>query len=90
MLTLHEQRLLDLFFVRKWERTMITKLSLENFKGFKYLEVPETSTITLIGGQNNIGKTSLLEGIFLFYDVGNPGDVYAPSGMARNKCFFLY
>ncbi len=40
---------------------MITKLSLENFKGFKYLEVPETSTITLIGGQNNIGKTSLLE-----------------------------
>lgn len=52
---------------------MITKLRLENFKGFKRLEVPETSTITLIGGQNNIGKTSLLEGIFLFYDTGDPG-----------------
>jgi hypothetical protein len=52
---------------------MITKLTLENFKGFKHLEVPETSTITLIGGQNNIGKTSLLEGIFLFYDTGDPG-----------------
>ena len=51
---------------------MITKVSLENFKGFKHLEVPDTSTITLIGGQNNIGKTSLLEGIFLFYDIGDP------------------
>ena len=69
---------------------MITKLTLENFKGFKYLEVPETSTITLIGGQNNIGKTSLLEGIFLFYDVGDPGDVHAPSDVAWNKCCFFY
>lgn len=25
-----------------------------------------------MGGQNNIGKTSLLEGIFLFYDIGDP------------------
>jgi len=52
---------------------MITKVSLENFKGFKHLDVPEISRITLIGGQNNIGKTSLLEGIFLLYDTGDPG-----------------
>jgi len=52
---------------------MIKSLRLENFKSFKSLELPDVATITLIGGQNNVGKTSLLEGIFLFYDLGNPG-----------------
>jgi len=52
---------------------MIKRLILENFKSFKNLELPEIATITLIGGQNNVGKTSLLEGIFLFYDQDNPG-----------------
>ena len=52
---------------------MIKRLCLENFKGFKRLELPEIATITLIGGQNNVGKTSLLEAIFLFYDLNNPG-----------------
>src|SRR5437588_184446 len=52
---------------------MINSLRLENFKGFKCLELPDVATITLIGRQNNVGKTSLLEGIFLFYDLGNPG-----------------
>jgi hypothetical protein len=52
---------------------MIKRVLLENFKSFKKLEIPEISTITLIGGKNNVGKTSLLEGIFLFYDLNNPG-----------------
>jgi predicted ATP-dependent endonuclease of OLD family len=52
---------------------MIKRLCLENFKSFKKLELPEISTITLIGGQNNVGKTSLLEAIFLFYDQESPG-----------------
>jgi recombinational DNA repair ATPase RecF len=40
------------------EVTVIKILCLENFKGFKRLELPEIATITLIGGQNNVGKTS--------------------------------
>ena len=52
---------------------MIKSLRVENFKGFKKLDLPEVSRITLIGGRNNVGKTSLLESIFLFYDIGDPG-----------------
>src|SRR5436189_1351522 len=52
---------------------MITKVHLENFKGFEQLDLRDISRITLIGGRNNVGKTSLLESIFLFYDIGDPG-----------------
>ena len=43
---------------------MINELSIENFKGFKNLTIPNIKRINLIGGKNNIGKTSLLECIF--------------------------
>ena len=52
---------------------MIKSLRLKNFKTFEKLDLPDVSNITLIGGRNNVGKSSLLEGIFLFYDIGNPG-----------------
>ncbi len=51
---------------------MIKSLRLKNFKSFENLDLPEVSNITLIGGRNNVGKSSLLEAIFLFYDIGNP------------------
>ena len=43
---------------------MISELSIENFKGFKDLTIPNIKRINLIGGKNHIGKTSLLECIF--------------------------
>ena len=51
---------------------MITSLLLENFKLFKYLEIPNLSRVTLIGGHNNVGKTTLLEALYTFYDRLNP------------------
>jgi len=47
---------------------MITDVSIRNFKCFKSLTVPKLGRITLIGGRNNIGKTALLEALFLFFD----------------------
>ncbi len=47
---------------------MITDARIRNFKCFKSLTVPELSRITLIGGKNNVGKTALLEALFLFLD----------------------
>ena len=52
---------------------MITDVLIRNFKCFKSLTVPELGRITLIGGRNNVGKTSLLEALFLFLDIRNPG-----------------
>ena len=45
---------------------MIDSIKIANFKGFSRLEVPRLSRLTILGGENNIGKTSLLEAIFLY------------------------
>ena len=52
---------------------MITDILIRNFKCFKSLSVPELGRITLISGRNNVGKTALLEALFLFLDNRNPG-----------------
>lgn len=51
---------------------MITGLEIKGFKGFKHLSIPKLTRITLVGGKNNAGKTSLLEAVFLFFDRINP------------------
>lgn len=51
---------------------MITKLNITGFKGFAQLKLPKLSRITLLGGRNNVGKTSILEALFMFHDRLNP------------------
>lgn len=51
---------------------MITKLRIKGFKGFDQLELPRLSRVTLLGGRNNVGKTSILEAVFMFFDRLNP------------------
>lgn len=50
---------------------MIEKIKFTNFRGFNYLEISDLKPLTLISGKNNVGKSSILEGIFLFYDHRN-------------------
>ncbi len=47
---------------------MITEVLIRNFKCLKSLTIPEFGRVTLIGGRNNVGKTALLEALFLFFD----------------------
>src|SRR6266568_6345180 len=51
---------------------MITSAKIANYKIFSDLYLPDLSRITLLGGGNNVGKTSVLEALFLFYDRVNP------------------
>jgi hypothetical protein len=44
---------------------MIEELILENFRGFRSLDLKGLKPVNLIVGHNNTGKTSLLEGILL-------------------------
>jgi len=55
------------------KRGMIKRIRLQNFKVFQHTDLSGFSEVTLIGGHNNIGKTSLLEAIFLFYDFADAG-----------------
>ncbi len=50
--------------VSGWE-VMIEKLSLTNFKGFRELRLDRLSRITLLGGENSVGKTSVLEAVLI-------------------------
>jgi AAA15 family ATPase/GTPase len=52
---------------------MINWIKIENYKGFASLRLENITRITLIGGRNNVGKTALLESIFLFNDTADPG-----------------
>jgi len=47
---------------------VITEVLIENFKCLAHLTLPELGRITLISGKNNVGKTALLEALFLFFD----------------------
>ncbi len=50
---------------------MLKRLQIRNFRGFNALEIDQLSSINLIAGKNNSGKTSLLEAIFLLAGAGN-------------------
>lgn len=54
---------------------MITSARIKNFKCFADLELSDITPITLVGGQNNVGKSSLLEALFLSFDRHNPNMV---------------
>ena len=51
---------------------MINRIEIKNFKVIKELILEDIPLISIIGGKNNTGKSTLLEGIFLFYDRANP------------------
>ena len=51
---------------------MINALNISGFKGFVELDLPHLSRITLLGGRNNAGKTSVLEALFTLFDRLNP------------------
>ena len=55
---------------------MITRLEIANYKLFSNLVVDQLSRVTLVGGRNNQGKTSLLEAINFLFDRLNPEMIF--------------
>ncbi len=51
---------------------MIKSAHIRHFKGLSELEVNDLARVSLLGGRNNVGKTSLLEALFLYFDRANP------------------
>lgn len=47
---------------------MIQKLIIENFRGLQSFQMKDMCRINLISGRNNVGKSTLLEALFLFMD----------------------
>lgn len=55
---------------------MLQDLHIRGFKGFRDLQLTDLSRVMLVGGKNNVGKTSLLEAIFLFYNIVDPRTLF--------------
>lgn len=47
---------------------MISAITIENFRGFRQYTSPAFAAVTVIGGKNNAGKSSLLEALSLTFD----------------------
>ena len=47
---------------------MISRIKIENFKLFQNFELKDLRRINLISGRNNVGKSTVLEALFLYMD----------------------
>jgi AAA15 family ATPase/GTPase len=65
---------------------MITNIHLKNFRGIKELEIKDMCPITLLSGKNNVGKSSILEGLFLFFDHSSPDVFMKLNNLRRDIC----
>ena len=73
--------------------TMIDEIKIENFRGFTSLVLPSLKRVNLIVGENNAGKTSLLEAISLLCDASKPHNLphqFRPSQGDTNLRYFRW
>jgi AAA15 family ATPase/GTPase len=67
---------------------MIKDIEIVEYKGFKNLKLDNLSQINIISGENNIGKTALLEALFLYKNVYD-NDLYTIFGILLSLQPFL-
>ncbi len=53
-------------------------LEVDNFRAYKKLKIPKFKRINIIGGFNGVGKSTILETIFLVLDINNSGALAKP------------
>lgn len=51
---------------------MYKNFRVQNFRGFKDLQLNDLARVNLIAGRNNVGKTALLEALFIFINPHSP------------------
>lgn len=51
---------------------VVHEICVKNFKGFRNIEIKGMAPITLLGGRNCVGKTAVLEALFLFFSRYSP------------------
>ena len=59
---------------RTWssELTMFTSIEIKAFRGIRDLTLSDVAPVTLLTGDNGVGKTTVLEAVFALYARLNP------------------
>jgi AAA15 family ATPase/GTPase len=64
---------------------MLSSLTLKNFRCFENFTIAPLERVNLIGGKNNVGKTSLLEAVFIFMQPGDPSTLIKAGRLRYNS-----
>jgi|GEM_PF-647912 len=56
----------------KGKQKMLNNLTIKNFRGIQELDVTDMRRLVLLSGKNNVGKSSVLEAVFLMMDHLSP------------------
>ncbi len=67
---------------------MLKTLKIENFRGFQSFELQPLGRVNLLVGENNSGKTSILEAIQLLCSKGTFNSAIIESLIRRGECFW--
>ena len=57
-------------------KLILDSLEIKNFRAFKHLRIEKLGRVNLIVGKNNVGKTSVLEALWLYARRGDPYSVF--------------
>ena len=49
-----------------------SEIEITNFRGFDYLKIENLRKLNVFVGANNVGKTSILEAVFMLAGMSNP------------------
>ncbi len=58
------------------ESLILDSLEIRQFRAFRHLSIPRLQRVNLIVGKNNVGKTSLLETLWLYANEGDPTTIW--------------
>lgn len=56
---------------------LLDSLRIQNFRGFRDLQIPRLGRVNLIVGKNNVGKSSLLEALRIYARGGAPSVIFS-------------
>ena len=51
---------------------LLPSLEIKNFRAFRHLSIEKLGRVNLVTGKNNVGKSSLLEALWLYAERGSP------------------
>lgn len=64
----------------------IPSIEISGFKSLKHLKIDSFGSINLLTGDNNVGKSTLLEALFVYVAEGNSDVLFRIAG-ERMNCF---